>query len=115
MEGELAALIERRWQARKAGSTLAGLVFHRVGRELELVKIRYPWLMACKRAGLGRRMFHSLRRSAARDMSMQGVSEKVIMSIMGHKTRVMFDRYNIVMELDPRVYAQRPFGLQHGQ
>ena len=51
-------------------------------------------------------------------MSLQGIPEKVIMSIMGHKTRVMFDRYNIyniVTEGDKRAYAERLFGSQHGQ
>ena len=109
LEGELSALIERRWRARKAGDVLAEHVFHRAGRQLK--SMRGPWLTACKRAGLGHRMFHSLRRSAARNMSMQGIPEKVIMAIMGHKTRVMFDRYNIVTETNQRAYAKRLFGV----
>ena len=32
------------------------------------------------------------------------------MSIMGHKTRVTFDRHNIVTEYDQRAYARRLFG-----
>ena len=113
LQGELAALIEHRWQARKVGRTLALHVFHRDGRQLGV--FRPVWLAACRRAGLGHSWFHSLRRSAARNMSLQGVPEKVIMSITGHKTRVMFDRYNIVTEADQRAYAERLFGLQRGQ
>ena len=108
LQGELAALIERRWQARKAGRILTLHVFHRGGRPL--IHFRKTWTKACLKAGLGRRWFHSLRRSAARNMSLQGIPEKVIMSIMGHKTRVMFDRYNIVTEADQRAYAKRLFG-----
>ena len=108
LQGKLAALIERRWHARKAGRTLARHVFHRAGNQL--TDFRRPWLAACRQAGLGHRMFHSLRRSAARNMSLQGLPEKVIMSIMGHKTRGMFDRYNIVTEADQRAYARRLFG-----
>ena len=108
LQGELATLIERRWHARKFGSTLASHVFHRGGRQLG--DFRHTWLAACQQAGLKQRWFHSLRRSAARNMSLQGIPEKVIMSIMGHKTRVMFDRYNIVSESDQRAYAERLFG-----
>ena len=108
LQGELAALIERRWRVRKAGNTLVPHVFHRAGRQLGT--FRWPWHKACGQAGLGHRWFHSLRRSAARSMSLQGIPEKVIMSIMGHKTRVMFDRYNIVSEADQRAYAKRLFG-----
>lgn len=35
---------------------------------------------------------------------------KIIMSTMGHKTRVMFDRYNVITESDQRAYATRLFG-----
>ena len=108
LQGELTALFERRWRARMVGSTLVEHVFHRGGRRLG--DLRPAWPDACRRAGLGHRLFHSLRRSAARNMSLQGVPEKVIMSIMGHKTRVMFDRYNIVTEADQRTYAKRLFG-----
>ena len=108
LQGELAALIERRWHARKFRRTLALHVFHCRGAQIG--NFRRAWLRACRQAGLGHRWFHSLRRSAARNMSLQGIPEKVIMSIMGHKTRVMFDRYNIVTEADQRAYAKRIFG-----
>ena len=108
LHGELAALVERRWQARKSGRSLALHVFHRAGRPV--TDFHKTWQRACRKAGLGRRWFHSLRRTAARNMSLEGVPEKVIMSIMGHKTRVMFDRYNIVTEADQRAYVKRLFG-----
>ena len=72
------------------------LVFHL--DSIPVRRWRTAWRTACQAAGVPIRFLHDCRRTAARNLIRASVPERVAMLLTGHKSRAIFDRYNIINE-----------------
>ncbi len=97
LAGEVRAIIERRVQVRRLDCPL---IFHRGGKPFG--DFRKVWNRACREVGVAGKLIYDLRRTAVRNMVRAGVDPAVVMKISGHRTRNVFDRYNIISEDDIR-------------
>jgi integrase len=103
---EIVHIMNAAWEARCKGPW----VFHADGRRiLSEPKLRFydPWKTACAAAGVAGRIPHDFRRTAVRNLTRAGVPEKIAMTITGHKTRSVFDRYDIIAEDDLELAVTR--------
>lgn len=98
-------ILERQWKEHLEHFPECPLVFPRQGEPIK--DLRGSWKRACQEAGLTGRIPHDFRRTAVRNLVRAGVPERVAMMITGHKTRDVFDRYNIVSAGDLEEAAKR--------
>jgi hypothetical protein len=85
---------ELREQIARTKGVLCSRVFHRAGEAIKI--FRKASKAACRQAGCPGRILHDSRRTVVRNLVRAGVPERVAMQMTGHKTRSVFERYNIV-------------------
>ena len=79
----------------------------KAGQRISESAFIHRWWRARVAAGCPDRIPHDFRRTAVRNLVRAGVPERVAMQLTGHKTRAVFERYNITSPSDLREAAQR--------
>lgn len=107
---ELAAVMKRQERVRnalRAKGTMSPWVFPDAeGNRLSENQYK-KWHTACRLAGHPGKIPHDFRRTSVRNLVRTRTPERTAMQLTGHKTRSVFDRYDIVNEADLRAAVER--------
>jgi integrase len=109
LDDELVDVIERRWKTREYRTREGAIgvseyVFHRNGQPISKPTFNRQFAEARKQAGVPGKLFHDLRRTAARNMIRGGVPQSIAKRVTGHRSDSMFQRYDIA-SMDDKLEA----------
>lgn len=104
LRAALEAQLQATLRVERSQGKVVPWVFHRGG--VTIRQFRRSWISACRKAGCLGRIPHDFRRTAVRNLVRARVPERVAMTMTGHKTRSVFERYNVVSEGDLVLAAQ---------
>jgi integrase len=107
LDSELQEIFKELWAQRRASNKLLLYVFPNRRGDDRIKDFRFAWNKAFKESKVEHKLFHDLRRTAVRNMIRAGVPEKVAMLISGHKTRSVFERYNIIDDKDLKLATEQ--------
>ena len=105
MEGDFLKVMLKAKEVRDREYPTYPWVVHLKGQRVK--SFDHGWTALMKRLSMEGVLFHDLRRTGVRNLVRAGVPETVAMKISWHKTRSVFDRYNITSEEDLKEAANR--------
>ncbi len=114
LDAELREILDHQWKQRKKAGILTQYVFPNRSATGKIKNHYWHINKACKELGLDK-LFHDFRRTAIRNMVRARIPDGVAMQVSGHKTRRVFERYNIVSDTDLRLAAQKQEDYLNGQ
>ncbi len=126
LDEELREIFIQQSLLRKKHNKITPYVFPNEDGSDGIKEFRKTWNTACRTVGIGYGYkvtkkyiekwedklpagptIHDFRRTAIRNMVRSGISERIAMKVSGHKTRSVFDRYDIVNDADLKLAAQK--------
>jgi integrase len=113
LKAMLGAQVERVRELERQLHRIIPYLFPHLGKRLQGQRIkdfRYAWRTACRKSGVPGMLRHDFRRTAVRNMVNKGVPERVAMTVTGHRSRSVFDRYHIVSPGDLQEVARKLAG-----
>jgi integrase len=102
LDDELKHVIDGQWNRRiRIGTTLPYVFLNRDGND-RVKRFDKSWKTACKKAGVGIKVFHDFRRTAVCSRVRSRIPERVGVMTSEHKTGVVFERHNLLKDTELR-------------